>query len=77
MESAINNNYSSTTQNSPFYLNYGQHPIVPSNQAVQLINPAAQGLVQELQATLTVVKDLIKKAQDKQAHYADKYHKEK
>jgi hypothetical protein len=76
VEFAINNNRSSTTQNSPFYLNYGQHPMTPGNQTVQSVNPAAQESIHELQATLTVVKDLMKKAQDRQAQYADRHRQE-
>ena len=77
VEFAINNNRSSTTQHSPFYLNYGQHPTTPDNQKVQSMNPAAQATVQELQATLTLVKDLMRNAQDRQAGYANVKREEK
>ena len=72
VEFALNNHKSTSTQHSPFYLNYRLHPCTPD--ATQLPNPpvpAAHNTSEEILATLTLVKDLLREAQDTQAEYAN------
>ena len=62
---------------SPFYLDCGQHPITPGS----LLNPigktsnveATDDFIQHLQATISMAKDALIAAQDRQAKYANQH----
>ena len=71
VEFAINNHKQASTQHTPFYLNFGQHPRTPSNAALTSLVPAAQHSLDELRSTLALVKDLLRSAQDRMATYAN------
>ena len=70
VEFCINNQRSSSTGHSPFYLNTGQHPMLTVPDPTSNI-PQAQQRLEQLKATLLLAKDIIRKAQDRQAYYAD------
>jgi hypothetical protein len=76
VEFAMNNHRSATTTYSPFFLNYGQHPRTPSNAALSSLVPAVQHSLEELRATISLVKDLIRSAQDRQASLANEHRTE-
>ena len=71
VEFSLNNHSSSSTGHSPFFLNHGSHPLLSAHHGYDSNNPAAQDAAEELQATLSLAKDLLKKAQDNQKHYAN------
>ena len=69
---AMNNAKSSTTGETPFYLNHGSHPHTPISLGLpegQL--PTLDVVFQEMDSTLTRIRELIKSAQDRQKEYAD------
>ena len=77
VEFSINNHRSASTGFTPFYLNYGQHPRTPSNAALSSLVPSSQHSLEELRSTLTLVKDLLRSAQDRQAAFANSHRQEK
>ena len=69
---AMNNAKSSTTGETPFYLNHGSHPHTPLSLGLPEGRlPSLDAVFQEMDSTLTRVRDLIKSAQDRQKTYAD------
>ena len=74
-EFAINNAPSASTGESPFYLNYGFHPLTPAT--VDLPTPdnarsqAASEFVARMNKDLAAAKAALKTAQERQAHYAN------
>jgi len=73
VEFTINNHQSATTGHSPFFLNYGLHPKVPSDRHLpDPPVPAAKLTADEIMSTIAVVKDLIRESQDVQADYANR-----
>ena len=74
-EFAYNNTASSTTKETPFYANYGYHPIfrLEDLDAVQnLRNPAAAERVSYIKNLQTYLKLQIERAQDQHAHTFNK-----
>jgi hypothetical protein len=76
-EYAINSSKHESTQETPFFLNYGQHPRSPVELAVQLARPErcpeAKGLVERIQAAVQKAKTCLRVAQERQKAYADKH----
>ncbi|CAI7852328.1 unnamed protein product [Closterium sp. NIES-53] len=62
IEFAYSNSPSATTQQSPFYLNYGQDPVVPMTPNLDNPVPRAQQFAEILQAARTRAAEAIKKA---------------
>lgn len=81
-EFAINNSVSSSTGMSPFYLAYGQHPVVPSsllspNQRDNPSNVAAvEDYVLHLANLIKMATDQLLTAQSRQAKYANQDRRE-
>lgn len=77
VEIAINNSKHSSTEFSPFYLNSGQDPLLPLEQAVnsaaQTDNPAVADCLHSMHEDIERAKKNIQKAQVRQAHYADQH----
>ncbi|CAI5468676.1 unnamed protein product [Closterium sp. Yama58-4] len=71
LEFAFNNAPSSTTNHSPFFLNYGMDPTVPT--ATSLVNPVprSQTFVMELQNIHEKAADAIRKANTTSRKYTD------
>ena len=70
-EFAVNNAWHPTLQNTPFFLNYGQHPLTPVTRATENIVPSATAFVHGLQDHIKAAKLCLKQAQDRQKAYAD------
>jgi hypothetical protein len=70
---AMNNSRSSTTGETPYYLNHGAHPNTPITLAVPEGKlPSLDVIFTDLDSTLIRVRELLKSAQDRQKTYADK-----
>ena len=65
---------------SPYYLNYGQEPNLPIDEAVKPAhvsnNPTAADRIAQLHAALAQAKSSLQRAQQRQAHYADQHRRE-
>jgi hypothetical protein len=69
---AMNNAKSSTTGETPFYLNYGTHPRTPQNLGLPEGKiPSLEVVFQDMHDTLTRIRSLMIAAQDRQKSYAD------
>ncbi|GJP45038.1 hypothetical protein CLOM_g4438 [Closterium sp. NIES-68] len=71
LEFSYNNAPSSTTNHSPFYLNYGMDPTVPISTNVESQVPRSQQFVEELQTARDNAVELIRKANATARRYAD------
>ena len=79
-EFAINNAENSSIQNTPFMLNYGRHPWLPVNMIEHLRDtklwhkhekvPAANIFIDRITKAITLAKQAMHQARDKQAKYA-------
>ena len=72
-EFAINNSISLSTGHTPFYLMYGEHPLVPIVQHDEEASsvPAAVDAVDKLKTVLDEAKSKMEAAQRRQAQYAN------
>ena len=73
MEFAYNNSVNPSTGFSPFFLNYGHHPLVPSSLLKPPATnvPAVSEFVAAQASALAQAQDAIVEAQNRQKHYAD------
>ncbi|GJP54740.1 hypothetical protein CLOM_g13788 [Closterium sp. NIES-68] len=71
LEFSYNNAPSSTTNHSPFYLNYGMDPTVPVSTNVESQVPRSQQFVEKLQTARDKAVELIRKANATSRRYAD------
>ena len=79
-EFAINNAVNSSVQNTPFMLNYGRHPWLPVNMVGHLRDtklwqkdervPAANVFIDNIQKSITLAKQCMQRAQDRQGKFA-------
>lgn len=70
-EFAINNSWQKSVQNTPFMLNYGEHPASHVTISVTPKTPAFEVFSAELQAALQRAKKCLQAAQDRQKTYYD------
>ena len=77
-EIACNNAPQTSTGESPFYLNYGQHPLLPLNMAVDTPsnNPAAADRIKIMKEAIDQAKINLHSAQQRQIHYANQNRRE-
>jgi hypothetical protein len=69
---AMNNAKSSSTGETPFFLNHGTHPATPVSLGLpQGKLPTLEVVFQDMESTLTRIRDLLRSAQDRQKTYAD------
>ena len=71
-EFAINNAYNDTTRNTPFNLNYGQHPLTPATLPVDIRVPGALEFTVGISAAIERTRELLRSAQSRQKSYADR-----
>ena len=79
-EFAINNSKSSSTEETPFMLNYGRHPYVPANMTEHLRDavlwqkdqyvPAANMFIDRMSKAITLAKEHMYAAREQQSKYA-------
>ena len=70
-EFAVNNAFQESIQDTPFYLNHGRHPRLPSDLALGLKpkkNPAAYDFIGNIQKALTRARFCLQAAQQRQKH---------
>jgi hypothetical protein len=76
VEFTINNSVQASTNESPFYLNYGRHPATPAAIASGVVqpsaSPSADQFVIDLHATLSSAKKHLAAAQERQKKHANK-----
>ena len=66
-----------SVQNTPFYLNYGQHPLLPMQaQLLERKVPAVQQFTADMQALVGYAKQCMQAAQQRQKARADKSRRE-
>jgi hypothetical protein len=71
-EFAMNNAWNSSVRNTPFMLNYGQHPHTPATLEVHSRNPAVNAFVGKWSQQIARAKQCLVAAQDRQKASADK-----
>ena len=78
-EFAVNNAFQSSVQETPFMINFGQHPSTPATivktdglAQSRGKNPAAKQWVAEMQQRISMAKDNLNRAQQRMKFYADK-----
>ena len=74
-EFAYNNTIQGSTQQTPFFANYGYHPRFDQFNFNKVENPAAEDLATRLSERHTLMKDKLLEAQGKQKDNADKSRK--
>jgi hypothetical protein len=77
-ELAVNNSKNATTGYTPFYLNYGTDVRLPIDTALSALRPAAENHSADVSqakwaAALAHAQENIKKAQERQSHYANQH----
>ena len=75
---AYNNSVNASTKFTPFYLNYGRHPVTPINSALQVESdmPAIEEWLQEIKDTQQAAENNILHAQEHMKKQADKKRRE-
>ena len=72
-EFAMNNAWNSSVKNTPFMLNYGQHPHTPATLEVASQNPAVNRFVGQWSQQIARAKHCLQAAQQRQKAAADKH----
>jgi hypothetical protein len=75
-EFAYNNSVTSATGLSPFYANYGYHPIASNTMASATQNPASKAYTHWMHTVYESAKSALGKAQEWMKKYADQQRKE-
>ena len=75
-EFAVNNAWHPTLKNTPFWLNYGQHPLTPVTLGTEHVVPSATAFVHDLELHIKEAKKFLQAAQERQKACADKHRRE-
>src|SRR6202007_1061372 len=76
-EIAINSSVQASTGFTPYYLNYGDHPLFPSNiQLDNVKNESVLELMQQLQSNIHTAATNMESARDRQMHYANQHRRD-
>jgi hypothetical protein len=71
-EIAVNSSVHASTGLTPFYLNYGDHPVFPTHIPLDTINNnTVQELMQRLEQNIELARSNMEHARDRQTHYAN------
>ena len=76
-EIAISNSQQTSTKFSPYYVNYGRHPVLPNSVTVnrmkadQVKNPTASEIAQHIQTAMQIATKNLEQARQRQTHYAN------
>jgi hypothetical protein len=70
-EFAINSSYQTSTQHTPFFLNYGQDPLTPVTIHTDLHVPAARVFHDDLHEAIRLARTFLHAASQRQKAYAD------
>ena len=78
---SMNNSFSTSTEDTPFYLMSGQHPVTPSTlvdcrTSCDFEHSSPRGWLQQREAALQLARDCLVSAQVRQAFYYDQGRKE-
>lgn len=68
---AVNNAWHESVQNTPFFLNFGQHPLWKANVRTESKVPAAHAYTQGIEEAVQRAKQCLQRAQQRQKAYAD------
>jgi hypothetical protein len=71
VEFAINNSYQASIRSTPFFLNYGRHPVTPANIGVPVRGTPSPTKALEIQDALRRAQECLKAAQHHMSHYAN------
>ena len=77
----MNKSFSTCTEDTPFYLTSGQHPVTPStlvdcSTSCDVEHSSPRGWLQQREAALQLARDCLVSAQARQAFYYDQGRKE-
>ena len=73
VEFAINNSYSQSVKNTPFFLNYGQHPLTPTSLDLPKYVPRAQDFTEGISRAVREAKQHLGQARSKYQEYANRF----
>ncbi len=73
LEFASNNSFQENIQDTPFFLNYGSHPRVPSDIRLPEENPTAHRYLQDMDQAMQNARKCMEAAQQRQKRYADEH----
>ncbi|NCU37062.1 hypothetical protein EOM75_13760, partial [Candidatus Falkowbacteria bacterium] len=71
-EFAVNNSWCESTGNTPFYLNYGQHPLSPVTAELDVRVPDAGDHAKRIEEAVALAKRKLADARNRMKQYADK-----
>lgn len=72
----MNNSYHESVGETPFFLNYGQHPLTPVSALVDTSVPAAAQYTTGLEQAVSRAKESLYAAQQRQKAYADAHRRD-
>lgn len=75
-EFAVNNAYHESVQNTPFFLNYGQHPLTPVTLNTDTHVPSARLFAEQFNHAIKSARNCLQMAQQRQKTYADQNRRE-
>ena len=75
-EFAVNNSWQESVQSTPFFLNYGHHPLTPLSQLVDTTVPAAKQYTEGIRTAVAAAQAAMNAAQQRQKAYADRGRRE-
>ena len=75
-EFAINNSWQATVKNTPFFLNYGQHPLTPATKQLPSTVPKAADFAEGIVKSVKEARKCMEAAQQKMKARADKHRRE-
>ena len=76
LEFAIDNSCQESIQDTPFFLNYGRHPRVPSDVILPESNPSAHKYLNNIDQAMQKARKCLDAAQQRQKKYADQHRTE-